>query len=78
MSEPTGDELTILEIGSQKSSMHTLAVLDQVKQMTLLTGKGFDKEVIMKHLRDMYDRGLVDYLEKLDSWKITEDGRSYI
>lgn len=78
MSEPTNEELTVLEIVGQRTSMHTLGVLDQVKQMTALTGSAFDKDVVMGRLNSLKDKGLISYIDKLDSWKITDDGKDHV
>ena len=74
----TADELSLLEIIAQKTSMHTYAILDQVRQMAALTGAPFDKDKVMLDLKNLYDKGLIDYLDKLESWKITVEGRSYL
>ena len=74
----SSDLVNILEIVGTTRTMHTLGVLDQVKRMTQVVGGSFDKEEVLSMLKTLENKGLLRYLPKIESWKITEEGTDYI
>lgn len=73
------DHLAILEIvGNSPRTIHALGVLDQKKRMSQLVGGAFDKDEVLSVLSALENKGMIQYLPDLDSWKITEKGREYL
>jgi predicted transcriptional regulator len=52
-----------------------LNILNQIKSYSTFGGRGFDVNVINQTLKEMTDEGYIDYVEKIDSFKITQKGR---
>ncbi len=75
----TNLELSILEIVSQHRDVHLLSIMDQIKQMNIVTGQPFDKNAFMESIEALEKKG---YIQRLvtnpDTFGITEKGNKYL
>ena len=71
----TNLELSILEIVSQHRDIHLLSIMDQIKQMTMITSQSFDKNAFKESIEGLEKKG---YIQRLvtnpDTFGITEKG----
>ena len=71
----TNLELSILEIVSQHRDIHILNIMNQIKQMTMITGQSFDKNAFNESIVGLEKKG---YIKRLvtnpDTFGITEKG----
>ena len=65
----------ILQILEDESSVHRMNILNQIKSYSTIGGRGFDVNVVNQTLQEMTNEGLIEYVERIDSFKITEMGR---
>lgn len=65
----------ILQICEAESSVHKLNILNQLKQYASYGGRGFDAKIAQQILNDLTNDGYITYIEKIDSYKITEKGK---
>lgn len=64
----------ILQILEGESSVHRLNILNQIKSYSTFGGRGFDVGVVNETLKEMTEQGYIDFVEKIDSFKITQKG----
>ena len=65
----------ILQILESERSVHRLNILNQLKSYASFGGRGFDINVANETLKDLTEKGFIEYVEKIDTFKITEKGR---
>ncbi|MFX0015170.1 MAG: hypothetical protein ACFFB2_10235 [Promethearchaeota archaeon] len=71
----TNMELTILEIISQHRDIHLLNIMEQVKQMTIITSQIFDKKLFNESLERLEKNGHIKrHITNPEIFGITEKG----
>ena len=78
MSSFSTEGYQILQILESESSVHRLNILNQIKSYSTFGGRGFDVAVVNQTLKEMTDQGYIAYVEKIDSFKITQKGLDVI
>ncbi len=80
MSEPLpNDALTILELLRDIGVMHGIAIAGEVKKLYEVSGREWPGIEEIKYLLELLaSKGFIEYIESMDSWKITEKGRSFL
>ncbi|MHA2364615.1 MAG: hypothetical protein ACXAC7_11715 [Candidatus Hodarchaeales archaeon] len=68
------DAIQILQITEPNQAFHRLHILNQMKQYATYAGKLFDVEHIQSLVDDLVLKGYLEFLEKLESYRITPAG----
>ncbi len=75
----TNLELSILEIVSQHRDIHILNIMNQIKQLSMITSQSFDKNALMESIEGLEKKG---YIKRLvtnpDTFGITDKGTSLL
>ena len=69
--------LEIIGAGPAKS-VPTLSIYDQIKQMSQITKKEFSLGDVKESLHSLHKHELVEYIKRIDSWKLSESGKDMI
>ena len=75
LTEFTIEGYQILQICAAESSVHRLNILNQIKQFAQFGGRGFDINIAQQTLDELTENGFIAFIEKIDSYKITEKGK---
>ena len=59
----------------EDATVHKLNIMNQIKQFSTFGGRGFDAKTLQQILDEMVEGGYITYIEKIDSYKITEKGK---
>jgi hypothetical protein len=75
MTDFTIEGYQILQIcAAEKKAFHKLNILNQLKSFSQFGGRGFDIGIAQQTLDELTTQGYIAYIEKIDSYKITEKG----
>ena len=75
MTSLTTEAYQILSILEDESSVHRMNILNQIKSYSSIGGRGFDINVVNQTLQEMTNDGYITFIEKINSFKITDKGR---
>jgi aromatic ring-opening dioxygenase catalytic subunit (LigB family) len=72
------EEVQILEIVREGSTIHRLAILDQMKHYANHGEKEFDIMTIQNLIDGLTNENYLKFIEKIESYSITELGRDLL
>lgn len=75
----SNDAIMILELLRDIGVMHGIAIAGEMKKLYEVSGREWPGVDEIKYLLELLAaKGYIEYIETIDSWKLTENGRNML